>query len=167
MDIEKKIDQITNLTQSQEDRTNLKKIITNDLVDFLHTFVHQVMAKNDLEEEIDKVLKERINPLVIDGEEIDRLSNYEILKLKEIISREKTDSKVNLVKAIIEASKNLQEISKNKDNEKLVDNSQNIITQDDVNNAKKTTKLLDKIARFLEKTELSDEEVEKYNKESK
>jgi hypothetical protein len=160
--IENKIDYITDLTDSQKDRGNLKEIMTNDLVDFLHTFVRQVMAKNTLEDEIDTVLKERINPLHLDGEEEpERLTNYELLKLKEIISREKTDSKGNLIKAIIEASKNLNEASKNKESEGKSNSAHENITQEDINEAKKVTELLSKVEKFLEKTEFSEEEKEK------
>ena len=167
MEIEDKIDKITAVTSSQKDRNNLKELMANDLVDFLHAFVKQVTAKNDLEEEIDTVLKSRINPIVLEGEEEqDRLSNFELLKLKEIISREKTDSKGNLIKAIIEASKNLQELYKNRENEKLKENSQDNVTQEDINNAKKTTMLLEKLSTWFEKTELSEEEIEKNNNNS-
>lgn len=165
MDIEKTIDNMTELTKSQQDRLHLKEIVFDDLIKFLQSHIKKISSKNALREKIEKVLMDRVEPL----NEDESLSNFELIKLLEILSRNEVDSTTALVKAISESSRNNE--NKNKGDEPNTPKVPEETTQKNIESAKKiisTLEKIDNIEKFikdLEKTESSKEELEKNHKE--
>jgi hypothetical protein len=162
-DIETKINDISNLTKSQHDRLFLKEQVFEDLITFLQSHIKKISAKNTLREALEIDLMGSINPELevdVDGNLIEgnRLTNFEKIKLLEILSRNEVDSTTALVKAIAESSKadNLKKI------EQPIDNNQKNISentsQEDIDSAKRVLKHFDKILKGIEKQEFSEEE---------
>ena len=158
-ELENKINDITELTQSEKDRLHFKERVNETLLTFLQEFVNQSIAKSDLEDKLDEDLLDILqNPT-----EENSLTNFEKIKLKEILSKEKTESKVGLLKTLIENSRSNDSNKKqqfgNDGNEhsKIGENT----TQEDIDKAKNVLNKFDKILKFIEKTEFSEEEQKK------
>jgi hypothetical protein len=162
--IETKINDISNLTKSEHDRMFLKEQVFDDLITFLQSHIKKISAKNALREALEIDLAGSINPeseVDADGNLIEgnRLTNFEKIKLLEILSRNEVDSTTALVKAIGESSKNQNmqrpEGNSNENTQKAI--SENT-SQEDIDSAKRVLKHFDKILQGIEKQEFSEEE---------
>jgi hypothetical protein len=156
-DIERKINAMTELTPSEKDRLIFKEQVNDTLLNFLQAFVTQSIAKSDLEELLDNDLLDTLqNPT-----EENSLTNFEKIRLKEIISKEKTDSKVSLIKALIESNKVAENKNQNTNPSNSEHNQKSVgenTTQEDIDKAKEILSKFDKLMKHIEKQEFSEEE---------
>ncbi len=156
-DIERKINAMTELSQSEKDRLIFKEQVNDTLLNFLQAFVTQSIAKSDLEELLDNDLLDTLqNP-----SEENSLTNFEKIKLKEIISKEKTDSKVSLIKALIESNKVAENKNQNPNSSNPEHGQKSVgenTTQEDIDKAKEILNKFDKLMKHIEKQEFSEEE---------
>jgi len=160
-DIEQKIDEITSLTKSQQDRLTFKDQVSDNLITFLQSFIKKIETKNNLASMLENDLADKINPMIpADGSEPDGLSNYEKIKLLEVLKKSETDSDVALIKAIFESQKNTDSGKKKLENEESEHKkASNDLTQKDINDAISVLNTLKKITNAIEKTELSQDEL--------
>lgn len=160
-DLEKKINDMTNLSESQRTKLLFKEQVYDDLLVFLQSYIKKITTKNCLKERIESTLLEKMdNVPTEDNPDADTLSNVEMIKLLEILSREEVDSTGNMLKAVIESSKAIE--SANDGNKNQNPNAENSkekdISQGDINTAITTLKKINKLIDNIEKTELSEGE---------
>jgi hypothetical protein len=156
--IEDKIKDITNVSQYQKDRMMYKDQVYDTLLSFLQSYAMQSIAQSDLESKLDEDLLNALQNT--DPESENKLTNYEKIKLKEILSKEKTDLKGNLIKALIEGTKNSNNSKNNNDTYTGGNEGEDpLVTQEELNSAIKVSKKLNSLFKELEIAESSEEEI--------
>jgi hypothetical protein len=148
--IETKIDDISSLSQSQRDRLIFKDQVFDDLIKFLQAHIRKITAKDELREKVEAALMDRINP---DDTQTEALTNFALLKLLEILSRNEVDSTTALIRAISESSKNVQQKDNDSKPAQTESDKGKNITQKDIETAMKVSKRLDEFFDELKRTE--------------
>jgi hypothetical protein len=95
----KKIDSITELTESQRDRNLLKERSSENLLNFLNGYMSRVSSKNDLKNKVEQMLLDKITT---DEED---LPYGVLMRLYEIISKTEVESATPILKIIESATK--------------------------------------------------------------
>lgn len=153
--LEGKVDELNSLTKSQQDRLAFKEQVFDDLITFLRTHIKKINCKNTLKERIETVLLEKLDS---ENPE-DALTNFELIKLHEILTRSEVDSTSALIKAISESSKSNSNQDKPAGSE-IPERKQEEASQEDITKSRKIMETLDKIAKLFDKTEFSKKEGE-------
>jgi hypothetical protein len=152
-DILKKIESITDLTESQKDRPNIKEQATTNLLNFLNGFILDMQSKNELQNTVDKLIADKIEK-EIEENGIDGLNWGVIFKLKELAGKQQVESATPILKILENAVKQPDSPLSPKENlkEDNIDESSKI-TVDEYKSVKKMLKFIDelKITEFGEK----------------
>lgn len=140
-DLITKIDKLTEESNSQKDKMNIKKIASENLIVFLNSYIEKVSTKNDLKSRVEGLLLKKID------DEDDDLPYGVLIKLLEVLGKNETDSASPILKILESAVK--QPESESNLNPKGELNEESKITQEDYKSVKKILKIIDD----LEKTE--------------
>lgn len=100
-ELEKKVCEISEISQSQEDKLNPQNLIKDDLIDFLGSQIRKLSSRNDLKENLMRDFMNRMDdedPEDPDG--VIRLTNGQKLKLFEILSKDENDAISNILDVI-------------------------------------------------------------------
>jgi hypothetical protein len=145
-DLITKIDKLTEESNSQKDKMNIKKIASENLIVFLNSYIEKVSTKNDLKSRVEGLLLKKID------DEDDDLPYGVLIKLLEVLGKNETDSASPILKILESAVK--QPESESNLNPKGELNEESKITQEDYKSVKKILKIIDD----LEKTEYPSKE---------
>lgn len=97
--IENKITDITNESLSQIERSEIGKLSSQNLLNFLNGYINKITAKDSLKEKVENMLRDKLEA---DEEDIP----YGVLiKLLEVLSKAETDTATPLLKIIEAVSK--------------------------------------------------------------
>lgn len=152
-DIVKKIDSISELSQSQIDRNKIGDDAFVNLMGFLNGYIQRTSSKREVSNYIDQLLLEKIKNDIEQEGGIENIPYGVIIKLEEILNKGETDAATPILKIIENATKQKESplVPNLPQGENTVGTS---ITQEDYNTAKKILKFVD----ALQKTEFNDKE---------
>lgn len=148
-------DSITEQSKSEQDRTQLDKLKSLNLLKFINAQIDRATTKDDLKSSVIEKITERLRGS--DPEE--ELTNVELIKLLEILNKNDTDFSSNVMNSITELYKIKQEEeSKNK----KLGTDDTPITKEDLKQLKDLSSIFKKLtdSEFPEIKKDSDEEEE-------
>lgn len=141
-DIETKV---TDIVTTANNAQNIKAIVSMELIGFLQSTIDRVKKKNTLRELIEESL---MNDLVNTDEEMPLGAK---IKLLEILTKNEADATTPILKVIESAIKpTAQEAKQNESSGNSETQKDSIITQENINEAKKGLELLSAINRLRE-----------------
>ena len=144
------IEEIEGLSQAQMLRMQLENQVYVDLMKFLQSNTQIILAKNDLEEELERKLTERLT------NEERPLSDSNLIRLFEVIKKDKSERSTGILQ-VLQKSTNITINSDNPTNQGNKDNkpSENLdISKEELQMAKELLSLIKRI----EKTEFTPQE---------
>ena len=148
-DIISKIDSITNLTESQVDRSKVGELARDNLFRFLNGYMAKTSSKNDLKVKIEKLLLDKIE---IEGED---LPYGVLIKLLEVLTKNEVEAATPILKIIENATKQPESpLNPHRSCNEDENDESSKITTDEYKSVKKLIKFIDD----LEKTEFPEKE---------
>ena len=144
------VEEIEGLSQAQMLRMQLENQVYVDLMKFLQSNTQIILAKNDLEEELERKLTERLT------NEERPLSDSNLIRLFEVIKKDKSERSTGILQ-VLQKSTNITINSDNPTNQGNKDNkpSENLdISKEELQIAKELLSLI----KNIEKTEFDSQE---------
>lgn len=138
--LEEKINDLSNLSQSQKDKLTLDDSIKHSLFSFLLSQMQRSVSKNELREEVSSILLSRVKSDVPE----ERISTGSLIKILEVLNKSENESSFNILSILKEKMK--VEINNNiPPTQSTLPESE--FTSEDHQKVKKVLKFFDKLGK--------------------